>query len=117
MSDTLRLSVPLKPAGKARPRVTENGTFMPPAYRAWKRAFVAWCVDNVKARVVGPYALKVVFRTPNGRMRPDLDNAAGAVLDALQDAGVTENDRLCDALLALKRRGPYRIDITLTALE
>ena len=46
-------------------------------------------------------------------MRPDLDNVGGAVLDALQDAGVIANDREAVRLTFLidkdKRAG---IDIT-----
>lgn len=94
----MHIEIPMKPAAKARPRVTRNGTWMPHAYQAWRREFVTHCEGS--EQVSGPFSLAVRFETKSGTMRPDLDNAAAAVLDALQDAEMVENDRLCRRLFA-----------------
>lgn len=85
------------PIGKARPRVTSRGAYMPTAYRAWletvKRAALAYwaehseCADKECAvRWYEPshpaIVLVLVFYLPDRRRR-DVDNLAGAVMDAL----------------------------------
>lgn len=113
----LEFTIPVGPMAKARPRITRRGTYMPDHYTAWRRAFTAHCLDQGVPDVVGPFAIGVIFQTKNGRMRPDLDNAIGAVLDALQDAGIIANDSACDQLAAAKRKGKTpAIIITLTPL-
>lgn len=94
----IAFSAPLPPCAKPRPRFGRGRVFMPPAYRTWQRAFRA-CMPRVRAVLRGRIAVSVVFATPTGRMRPDLDNAAGAVLDALQP-DVIGNDRDVVVLLA-----------------
>jgi Holliday junction resolvase RusA-like endonuclease len=93
----------MKPCAKARPRVTSNGTYMPQEYRDWKRKF-AWLASqewdhwlranghHVPSIIDGPIAVSVEWRTTTGNMRPDVDNALGSVLDALQDALIFAND-------------------------
>lgn len=110
------LVVDLPPKAKARPRVTQNGTYMPPAYAQWKRDFAVAC-HGYPWRVIGRFSIVIRFYTPTGRMRCDLDNAAAAVLDALQDAGVIENDRDCVEIFTSADIGnPTRIAISLVAL-
>ncbi len=87
--------LPIEPCAKARPRVTRRGTYMPKSYMEWRRRFVALCNkdDLHRALVPGPLSIIVIVYTKSGKMRPDLDNVGAACLDALQDAGVIENDR------------------------
>ena len=94
----MHIEIPMPPAAKARPRVTSRGTYMPRKYQEWRREFVGHCEGS--GQVSGPFALAVTFETKSGTMRPDLDNAAAAVLDALQDAEVIQNDRNCRRLFA-----------------
>lgn len=103
--DPLMLVLALKPQAKARPRVTSRGTYMPSAYTAWRKDFVSACNEYDWAPVAGPFAITLRFVTKSGTMRPDLDNAAGACLDALQDAGVIENDKNCRRLVAEMAQG------------
>lgn len=114
----LRLSLPMKPAAKARPRVTSKNTYMPRAYQEWRQEFRWLCVERgLCVRLDGPFAVAVVFVTPRGTMRPDLDNAIAAVLDAMQDAEVITNDRNCRRLAAEVVKGKrYEIRIELEAL-
>lgn len=98
-------TVPIRAYGKARPRVTQNGqhTYMPAAYEAWKREFLAGSPD---LRVSPPYGVKVLIVRaipkggPNRTQRPgapcvtkpDGDNVIGSVMDALlgDDSAVVE---------------------------
>lgn len=85
------------PIGKARPRVTYRGAYMPARYRAWletvkREALAYWsehseCADDeCAARWYEPshpaIVLVLVFYLPDRRRR-DVDNLAGAVMDAL----------------------------------
>lgn len=109
------LVVPLAPQAKARPRVTKNGTYMPKAYQKWRQEFVKLCAVQPWQSVEGSFGITIRFLTKSGSMRPDLDNAAAACLDALQDAGVILNDRACKKLSAEVAQGKgYRIEIELT---
>ena len=76
--------------GKARPRVTRSGTFMPTTYRAW--------INTVRDDVLVACGMLTLSGTPwdgsgdcygvsmhfylGDKRRRDVDNLAGAVLDA-----------------------------------
>lgn len=83
--------IPLKAMGKARPRVTRNGTFMPADYEKWRLDF---------RRLFGPLDVAGLLRLEITAWRklpkrtkhesgdyctagPDTDNVAGAIMDAL----------------------------------
>lgn len=89
----------LAPHAKARPRVTKHGTYMPEAYTKWRKSFCLLS-NPPKEPIPGSVQVGIHIQTESGRMRPDLDNAAGAILDALQDAGVIENDKMVSGLHA-----------------
>lgn len=99
--------IPWRGIPKPRPQVTENGVYNPAHYTEWK--------DNIKEllshhRVAfeGPVSLDLLFTEKSVHVRVipvvenfqrdkwvkgDLDNLAGGVMDALQDAGLIDNDR------------------------
>lgn len=97
--------IPLEPFGKARPRVTRGHTYMPDSYTK-ARATLRLLFGAVT--VPPPWALKVTaVRAMPGSWskrrraemagawcmaKPDADNIAGAVMDALfeDDAAVVE---------------------------
>lgn len=96
----------LAPAAKARPRVTSRGTFMPHDYRRWRAWFAMiargqWLAVEFTLRpaLTVPVAVAITYRTTTGNMRPDVDNAAGACLDGLQEAGIIANDSQVRRLL------------------
>lgn len=105
MNYAIELEIPLPPMPKKRPRVTARGTYMPPEYTEWKRDFGTHCRGVKPFGGVG-FGISVRFVTATGRMRCDLDNALGAVLDALQDAGIIQNDRFAESIQASKAKGP-----------
>lgn len=99
--------------GKARPRVTRHGTYMPRKYvqavaTIKEAARGAWGADDpcavaltlrVSVRRAAPKRLKGRERDT---MRPDVDNVLGTVMDALQGV-VYRNDSQVVAVLALKK--------------
>jgi len=85
MHEAVDLFVAMKPAAKARPRVTRRGVYMPKAYQVWRKTFQELARPQYQGEpFTCPVYLAVIFSTKTGTMRPDIDNAAGAVLDALQ---------------------------------
>ena len=78
---------------KARPRVTRYGTFIPPKYRQWKLGAIAefqrqW---GNRPTITEPIAIAIHLRGKHYK-GSDLDNLAGSIMDALQQAGVIKND-------------------------
>ncbi|NEP05989.1 MAG: RusA family crossover junction endodeoxyribonuclease [Okeania sp. SIO4D6] len=86
---------------KARPRVTTNGTYLPPRYRAWRNQAeveIYRQVSDLNLEVNLPIQRAAISISFCGKHRTnsDLDNLAGACLDALtlNGAGVLQDDRL-----------------------
>jgi len=106
---TIEISV--APFAKARPRATRGpGVYMPRSYVASKRAAViemrkAW---GDRRTIMETVSVTILLITASGNMRPDIDNAAGGVLDAMQDAGILGNDKQVRRLTATVLRGEPR---------
>lgn len=98
-----RAEIPMAAFGKARPRVTENGTYMPRAYSTARRALrekfgqvtVAspWIIRVTAIRQMPVSWSKRKRAAMDGAWcttKPDADNVLGAVMDALfgDDAAV-----------------------------
>jgi len=103
VNKTLTVIIPYAPMPKKRPRVTKNGTYMPPEYVEW-RTNVAEVLALQGVRLEGRVKLTVVFgkkqmwvtvteTTMTRHGRADIDNLTGSLMDALQDSGVIANDR------------------------
>ena len=88
--------VPMEPFGKARPRVTANGTYMPREYQAarqaLRKAFGAvvvrppWIVRVTAVRQMPASWSRKRRAEMDGRWcvtRPDVDNIVAGVMDAL----------------------------------
>ena len=112
---SISLALDIRPCAKARPRVTRNGCFMPKPYVLWRKEFVR----QMKAQwdgvpLVGRLEVTARFECKKS-LRPDLDNAIGAVLDALQDAGTVPNDSAVRVLhvSAIENTGKDRLHILL----
>ncbi len=87
---SLSFDLRMQPAGKERPRVVKGHAFMPPAYEAWRQLF-RWQVRSqvpasalLRVPLFGRLRFSATFSAPLGEMRPDLDNAIGAIWDAIQ---------------------------------
>lgn len=89
--------IPGKVTPKARPRVTNNGTFFPKRYREWRLKAQGEIIMQVQQMTPPPKlpiqeaALRILLC---GNHRGDGDNAIGSVCDALVSAGVLPSDSL-----------------------
>ena len=127
MTDYQAAVVPLEPFGKARPRVTAGHTYMPREYVA---ARAALRLSFGPVTVAPPWSLEVTaVRAMPGSWskrrraamagawcasKPDADNIAGAVMDAL-----FEDDAAVVAVSCSKLWGPageLRIEIRTAAV-
>jgi Holliday junction resolvase RusA-like endonuclease len=76
---------------KQRPRFSKGHSYLPSGYRAWKDA----AIDRLRAQYSGATLTRTsVVIDIIGSARGDLDNLAGAVLDALVQSGILADDRL-----------------------
>ncbi len=78
---------------KARPRVAGGHAYLPKRYRDWKDAAIASLRQQLPSDWVPRCGVAITIAI-SGKQRGDADNIAGAVLDALVQAGVLEDDRL-----------------------
>ena len=92
---TVSKTIPMPAFGKARPRVTQNGTYMPKAYQQQVDA-LRWAFGSVPAGLVH-VSVTAVRQIPASwskkkqaaavgryaKPKPDADNILGAVMDAL----------------------------------
>jgi len=113
MSDYQAANVPLEPFGKARPRVTAGHTYMPSSYTKarddLRRLFgpvivpPPWSVQITAVRKMPVSWSKRQRAAMDGQYcltKPDADNIAGAVMDAL-----FEDDAAVVSVSCLKRWG------------
>lgn len=106
-----------RPAAAARPRVTRNGTFTPLATRLWKTAVTTACWSATPApgrpkKFTGPVRAMLRFYFAPARSqtkaerklllgrprtsKPDADNLAKAVLDALNGLVYDDDAQVVD---------------------
>lgn len=116
MQETHRISGPLEVPGKARPRMTRHGAaYMPRDYVEARGIIRAAAVSEMAGKkpskrpisvsiVMRRAAPKSLRRTEADTHRPDLDNCAGTVLDALNGvAWVDDSQIVCLASRKLPR--------------
>jgi len=115
MNETHLARIPWPGKSKPRPRVTRRGTYNPPEYTEWKEN-VAIVLGAALPHMSGNVRLGLTFdetgidvvivETERERFgRNDIDNLAGGVMDALQDAGVIDNDARVVYLTAYFKKG------------
>lgn len=113
MTNTLKLSIPMKPKPAPRPRVTTRGTYNPKDYTDYKNYISLLAKRERPKKIDGAVMLIIEYRLGmpkswskkkkaimNGKWhisRPDLDNLDKGVKDAL--TGVCYRD---DSQVALK---------------
>ena len=101
-----------------RPRVCKWGTYMPPSYVAWKKQFALLAGVARQPKQEGRLSVSIVCsfvppkscskneyeaRIERGIPVPDLDNCLKAINDALQDAGLFDNDTQICKIVAEKK--------------
>lgn len=113
MSNYQAVTVPIEPFGKARPRVTAGNTYMPSSYTKARAALrmmfgpvevpAPWAVQITAVRKMPASWSKRQRAAMDGKYcltKPDADNIAGAVMDAL-----FEDDAAVVSVSCLKRWG------------
>ena len=84
----IRFIIPGNIPGKARPRVTKNGTFMPKSYTDFKIKSKIF-LPILNSPLTPPIAIKVNLL---GSHRSDADNIVGTILDLIVEHGIIAND-------------------------
>lgn len=76
---------------KARPRFKGGRAYLPQNYRDWMNDAVSFLLTQSRPAIPinHPVQVSITLKQPRG----DLDNLAGAVLDALVNAAILEDDR------------------------
>ncbi len=102
--------IPLEPVPASRPRVTRWGTYHAKPYKEWLAAANAALADVDYAAPEGQHLSMVIesvsTKAKTSKLytpRYDVDNAAKAVLDVLQHAGILSDDRWVVNLATSKR--------------
>ena len=124
----LKFAIPMKPIGKARPRVTKRGTFMPKSYDLWRNMFKLHVRDQVHSSLLhllpltGRLSFSCEFSSPTGNIRPDLDNAIGAIWDAIQVPkkggwGLIQDDKQFALIVTRIVQGPTMITFEIEEIE
>lgn len=92
MAKQFNFTIPGKVVPKARPRINGRQAYLPSGYRTWRNTALIELLAQEKP--VNPMNSVCVGIKFYGFHRGDLDNLAGAVLDALVEAEIIEDDRL-----------------------
>jgi Holliday junction resolvase RusA-like endonuclease len=95
---------------KARPRFSKGHCYLPKNYREWK----AEAVVELREQWQGPPLSRAHVTIELPKQRGDLDNIAGAVLDAMTEAGIIADDRMScvEALSIKKTEGRINIQVS-----
>jgi len=109
-------TIAIEPHAKERPRFGAGRCYNSKKYTDWRKRFVA-LAPKAKRPLRGSLDMTVLFATKTGKMRPDLDNALAGVADALQDAGIIENDRDITSLYCCVDRATDMAGISITIEE
>lgn len=98
MTDPVTITLPFPPSVNRLYRSFKGRSIKSKAYREWEKE-AAWSLVAQKPRPIkGRYKLTLLLTPPDKRKR-DLGNLEKAISDALQTAGVIENDHLCRRLV------------------
>src|SRR5690606_37080701 len=115
-----RFTVPGRPHGKRRPRVTMRGrkavVYTPPETREYEQR-VAWEAKAAGARVLdGPVGVRIICVTSR-RNRPDLDNAAKSVLDGLNGVAYADDSQVVELHVYAMTGEPERVEVEIVSVE
>lgn len=107
MTCVLTLLTPPPSVNEIYRNVPGKGRVKTKAYKKWREDAVLWLRLQKPPTFTGPVSVSIALPLAT---RGDADNRNKAALDALQEAGVVANDRLCDPVTI------GRSDVTLTTI-
>jgi len=90
MEDIYEFTIHGKCIPKARPRFSGHA-YTPIKYKEWKDNAIKQLSQQYRGQPLNDCAIRIIFY---GNHRGDLDNLAGAVLDALTQAKIIKDDSL-----------------------
>ncbi len=106
---------------KARPRFSDGHAYLPERYRDWKDGAIAQIIDQSPPIIQPINRCTVQIEIYGKGQRGDLDNLAGAVLDALVQAMVIVDDSIGHVaglnVLHLPTKGQAETIVTITVLD
>jgi Holliday junction resolvase RusA-like endonuclease len=106
----LQLTLTGRVIPKARPRHNGNQSYLPSSYRDWKDS----AITELRCQYQGQQIAKAeIAITIVGSARGDLDNLAGAILDALVQSGVLKDDSCKCVPRLIVNHTPNKISHTL----
>jgi Holliday junction resolvase RusA-like endonuclease len=89
---SMRYQLTGKITPKARPRLGKGRAYLPAKYRDWKESAILELLSQ--SPPPDPLVKAEVSIAIGGKQTGDLDNIAGAVLDALVQSGILLDDRI-----------------------
>ena len=111
------LSLPVPPSANELHRVVRGRLIRSKAYRTWlAQASQLAALLAASKRIPTLAHCRVVIAAPVGYRR-DLDNMAKPVLDALQKAGVLEDDRYVESVTVKRMAGSAPSDTVAVTIE
>ncbi len=112
---TVSLIIPMPGIGKARPRVTRHGTYMPSEYKQWLHTFKGWVRSQyTEAPITTRVSVSVTFLSPTGNMRSDTDNAYASVLDAMNGVVYKDDRQVKSGAFTLQKSNVWQILVTVS---
>lgn len=114
-----RFTVPGRPHGKRRPRVTMRGrkaiVYTPRETREYEQR-VAWEAKAAGASPIdGPVGVRIVCVA--SQRRPDLDNAAKSILDGLNGVAWEDDRQVAELHVYVRRGRPERVEVEVWRLD
>lgn len=128
MAERFTFEVVGRVVGSARPRVTRHGTYIPTKTRRYRELIRSCFIESGGQRMAGPLAVRVdVYRElPSSRpkrteseadtFKPDVDNVAKNVLDALNGLAWDDDASVVDLHVVKHPRTRARERILVTIL-
>ena len=132
MNQNYTFTVPIKPAGKARPRVTRRGTFTPNKTVRIEESIRLFAASSGVRLIDGPVSLTVdcLFEPPrswskkrrqeaiegacNHIGKPDADNVAKLVGDALNGIAYKDDSQVAELIVRKAYDAENRIEIKIS---
>ncbi len=127
----IKFTVPGKPQGKGRPRVTSHGTYTPEATKRYQK-LIQGSVDaegtyyeGVPLKVVMECFYPIPKSMPKYKrdmvincelypiVKPDLDNVAKAILDALNGVLYKDDNQVVDMIVTKRYSDNPRVEVSL----
>ncbi len=130
----ISFSVPGKPVGKARPRFSKNRTYTPKKTVEYEKWVQSCCTMECKNRIpgyTGPIEAQIMAYYPIPKsvskvkrekmlsgaikpgVKPDLDNVAKSILDALNGVAYYDDNQVTDLKVAKRYSEKPRVDVIL----